>query len=40
MKNFQSISDITFLLFTVFQGKFNSPQVKRSLNYIKAYNFV
>ena len=32
MKNFQTISDMTFLPFTVFPGKFNSPQVKRNLN--------
>ena len=32
MKNFQTISDITFLLFTVFPRKFNSLQVIPSLN--------
>ena len=32
MKNFQTICDITFLLFTVFPGKFNSPQEKPTLN--------
>ena len=32
MKNYHTICDITFLLFTVFPGKFNSPQVKPTLN--------
>ena len=32
MKNFHTICDITFLLFIVFPGKFNSPQVKPTLN--------
>ena len=32
MNNFQTISDITFLLFTVFPRKFNSLQVIPSLN--------
>ena len=32
IKNFHTISDITFLPFTVFPGKFNLPQGKRNLN--------
>ena len=31
MTNFQTISDITFLPFTVFPGKFNSSQVKPTI---------
>ena len=31
-KNFQTISDITFLPVTVFPEKFNSPQVKPNSN--------